>query len=76
MPPLNNDNHGQGLHRHPMIGVAIRRTIKVGDHSAMWWNAKITVRKATHANMTSTPIQITLWMKRNLSAYDVIMMRN
>ena len=76
MPPLNNDNLEQGLHRDHMIGDTIRRTTKMDAKSAMWRITKIIMSKDTRTNMSSTPTQTTLWIKRNLSAKGVIMMRN
>ena len=75
MPPLNNDNLEKGLHPRHVIGVVIRRTIKMDVKSAMWRNAKIIMRKETHTNMSNTPTQTTLWIKRNLSAKGVTMKR-
>ena len=75
-PTLNNDNIEQGLHRGPVIGDIIRCTTKMDIKSAMWRNAKIIMRKETRTNMSSTPTQTTLWIKRNLSAKGVIMMRD
>ena len=45
MPPLNNVNIEQDLHRGLVIGVTIRRTTKMAVKSAMWRNAKIIKRK-------------------------------
>ena len=76
MPPLNTNNRVQDLRRGHVIGATIRRTTKMAVKSAMWRNAKIIMRKETRTNMSSMPTQTMLWIKRNLSAKGVIMMRN
>ena len=76
MPPLNNDNRAQDLRRGHMIGATIRRTTKMAVKSAMRRNTKIIMHNEIRTNMSSTPTQTTLWIKRNLSAKVIIMMRN
>ena len=75
MPHLDKDTHEQGLHRGSMIGIIIGNTIKMDIKSVMWRTVKITIRKAIQTTMPSTTIQSMPWMKRNLSANDVIVMR-